>query len=130
MMRRALRGIEVSDETLMLDLIDQVGPGGEYVSTHETARGCRTEIWIPRLMDRDPWAAWEAAGGAPMQERIRSRVSELLADHRAPRFSPATAGQIAQILDRAEARVQDPREGASAPVPFSDPNLKKTGATT
>jgi trimethylamine--corrinoid protein Co-methyltransferase len=130
MMRRAMRGIEVSDETLMLDLIDEIGPGGEFVSTHETARGCRTEIWIPRLMDRDPWAAWEAAGGVTMQERIRMRVGELLAGHPAPCLPAETARRIAQILERAEARVQGPQQGSPAPLPISKPNLEKTGATT
>ena len=32
MTRRMMRGIEISDEALMLDLIDRVGPGGEFVS--------------------------------------------------------------------------------------------------
>ncbi len=66
MTRRIMRGIEISDDTLMLDLIDQVGPVGEFMSTEETARRCRAEMWVPKLMDRQPWPNWEAAGATSM----------------------------------------------------------------
>ncbi len=55
MTKRIMRGIEVSDETLILDLIDRVGPGGHFIAERETAERCRDEIWIPTLMDRKPW---------------------------------------------------------------------------
>ena len=39
---------------LALDLIDQVGPGGEFMSQQVMAKRCRAEIWNPTLMDRQP----------------------------------------------------------------------------
>ncbi len=59
MTRRIMRGIEISDDALMLDLIDEIGPGGEYVSAVETARRCRAEVWVPNFMDRNAWVNWE-----------------------------------------------------------------------
>jgi len=105
MMRRIMRGIEVSDDTLMLDLIDHVGPGGEFVSTKETARRCRTEIWNPTLMDRDRWAQWEAAGAKTMQERIREKLRRILETHQPPPLPAGAAERIEAILQRAEERV-------------------------
>ena len=84
MTKRMLRGIEVSDDTLMLDLIDRIGPGGEFVSAKETARRCRAEIWSPNLMDRQAWFTWEAAGSLTTSDRIRARLREILATHRPP----------------------------------------------
>jgi trimethylamine--corrinoid protein Co-methyltransferase len=78
---RMMRGIEVNDDTLMLDLIDRVGPGGEYLSQLETARMLRQEIWIPRLMDRQPWTQWESKGAKSMHDRIRMRVDEIRQYH-------------------------------------------------
>jgi trimethylamine--corrinoid protein Co-methyltransferase len=104
MLRRVLRGIEVSDDTLMLDLIDQVGPGGEYVSTKETARRFRSEIWMPTLLDRQSWAAWEADGSPAITDRITSRVQEILAGHKPPPLTAEAAEKIATVLDEAEAR--------------------------
>ena len=104
MTRRLLRGIEESDETLMLDLIDRIGPGGEFMSAKETARRCRAESWVPTLMDRERWINWEAAGALTMHDRIRARVRDILRAHRPPPLPDGAAGQIDAILREAEAR--------------------------
>lgn len=101
MVRRVMRGIEVSDTTLMLDLIDRVGPGGEFLSAKETARRCRAEIWTPTLMDRDPWVTWKAAGAPTMLDRIRERLHRILATHEPPPLPEGAAKKIASILERA-----------------------------
>jgi len=105
MTRRILRGIEVSDDTLALDLIDQVGPGGEFMSLEVTARRCRAEIWNPTLMDRQPWDVWEAAGGRTTTDRIRARLKKILTRHMPPPLPAGAAEKIAAILREAEARV-------------------------
>jgi len=105
MTRRIMRGLEVSDDTLMLDLIDQVGPGGEFLSTRETARRCRAEIWTPALMDRDAWVNWEAAGARTMRDRIKARLQDILDTHEAPPLPGGAAEEIEAILKAAEARI-------------------------
>jgi trimethylamine--corrinoid protein Co-methyltransferase len=104
MARRIMRGMEVSDETLMLDLIDRVGPGGEFISADETARRCRDEIWVPKLMDRDAWVNWEAGGAQTMHDRIRARLQEILATHQPPPLPAGAAERIERVLETVEAR--------------------------
>lgn len=104
MARRMMRGMDISDETLMLDLIDKVGPGGEFMSAKETAKRCRTEIWSPTLLDRQPWVSWEAAGAQTMTDRIRARLAGILAAPAPPPLPPAAQARIAAILETAEAR--------------------------
>jgi trimethylamine--corrinoid protein Co-methyltransferase len=104
MARRVMRGVEVSEDTLMLDLIDQVGPGGDFLSEKETARRCRAEIWNPTLMDRDAWEIWEAAGAPTMTERIKARLRDILATHKPPPLPDGAADEIKAILQAAEAR--------------------------
>ena len=104
MTRRILRGIEVSDETLMLDLIDSIGPGGEFMSTVETAKRCRTEIWNPTLMDRQPYDNWKAAGAQTMTERIQAKLAKILATHKPPPLPEGAAEKIGNILQAAERR--------------------------
>jgi trimethylamine--corrinoid protein Co-methyltransferase len=106
MTRRLMRGIEVNDDTLMLDLVDRVGPGGEFMSTKETAKRCRKEIWTPTLMDREPWVNWEAAGALTMQDRIKSRLREILDTHQPPPLPDGVVEQIEAILQAAEARTR------------------------
>jgi len=104
MARRIMRGIEVSDDTLMLDLIERVGPGGQFMSTKETARRCRAEIWSPTLMDREPWVNWQAAGSLTMSDRIQSRLQQIIREHRPPPLATGVAEQIQAVLQAAEAR--------------------------
>jgi trimethylamine--corrinoid protein Co-methyltransferase len=106
MARRIMRGIEVSDEALMLDLIDRIGPGGEFVSAKETARRCRAEIWTPTLMDRNAWVNWEAAGSRTMPDRIRARVRQILTTHQPPPLPDGAAARIEAVLEAAEARAR------------------------
>ena len=104
MTRRLMRGIEVTDETLMLDLIDRVGPGGEFVSTKETARRCRREIWNPTLFDRQAWVGWEAEGSKDTRDRIRERLQAILANHRPPALPAGSLARIEEILEQARGR--------------------------
>ena len=104
MTRRIMRGVEVSDDTLLLELIDQVGPGGQFMSERHTAKHCRAEIWTPTLMDREPWVNWQAAGAQTMLDRIRAKLREILATHRPPPLPTGAAEQIEVILQASEAR--------------------------
>jgi len=52
MCRRVLRGIEVNDETLALDLIVQKGPGRDYLAEEHTVRHMREEFFVPQLANR------------------------------------------------------------------------------
>jgi len=104
MVRRILRGIVVDDDTLMLDLIDRVGPGGEFMSAVETAKRCRSEIWNPRLFDRQPWVDWAAAGAPEIGTRIRARRDAILRAHQPPALPAGAAERIAEVLAAAEAR--------------------------
>jgi len=106
MTKRILRGIEISDDTLMLDLIDQIGPGGEFMSVPETAKRCRAEIWNPTLMDRQPYDNWLAAGAQTMSERIHTKLKKILTKHQPPPLPEGAAEKIEAILQAAEARIR------------------------
>lgn len=108
MVRRIMRGVVVNDDTLMLDLIDEIGPAGEFMSTEETARRCRSEIWVPTLMDRQRYVNWEAAGSTTMSMRIRARLDRILASHTPPPLPADVLAQIQAVLDEAEARLTTP----------------------
>lgn len=100
MARRMMRGIEVNDETLHLDLIDRVGPGGEFISQIETAKGFRKEIWLPRLMDRQPWNQWVENGSVSMATRIKTRIAEILKTQKPYPLPDGALAVINAILER------------------------------
>lgn len=104
MTRRVMRGIEINDDTLMLDLIDSVGPGGEFMSAEETAHRCRSEIWMPTMLNRDSWDNWKAAGAEEMKDRIKSRLKKIMQDHNTLPIPDGAGDKINDILNAAVAR--------------------------
>lgn len=51
MVKVSMQGITINDETLPLDLIDRIGPGGTYISEEHTLKHFR-KIWAPTIFDR------------------------------------------------------------------------------
>jgi trimethylamine--corrinoid protein Co-methyltransferase len=95
-----MKGIEVNDETLMLDEIHAVGPGGHFMDTDETLKRFRG-FWYPSLLDRKRREQWLADGGTTLGERLSSRVLELLREHRPRELDAARQEQIQQIVAQA-----------------------------
>ena len=62
MNRRLLAGIEVNRETLALDAIAEVGPGGHFMTSEHTYRHMRDVQWRPTILNRYGRDKWEAEG--------------------------------------------------------------------
>lgn len=99
---RAVRGIEVTDETLSLDVIDAVcGPDGEghYLGTPQSLELMTSEYYYPHTGDRDSREDWEAAGSMDMRERARAKARQLLAEHRPQPIAADVDAAIRQRFD-------------------------------
>lgn len=79
MAKRAARGMEISEETLALDLIAEVGHGGSFLTEKHTRRNMRRELFFPRLADRNSRVSWEKGGCLDGRERARQIAAEILA---------------------------------------------------
>ncbi len=56
--QKMMQGIVVNDETLALETIANVGPGGHYLAQKHTRKHMR-ELFMPAFMDRRPYSEWE-----------------------------------------------------------------------
>ncbi len=104
MVKRILRGIPVNDETMALDVIDKVGPGGHFLDQEHTYQRFKTEIWRPKVIDRQVWENWELAGSQNYQQRLRQRVIDILETETAPLMEPAMFKELHRICELADAR--------------------------
>ncbi len=95
MAKRLLRGIEVSDETLALDVIETVGPGNHFLETEHTLRTFRREFFFPQLFDRLSVPEWQAVRGVPVDVVARAKVKEILSGQ----ASPALSASVERALD-------------------------------
>jgi trimethylamine--corrinoid protein Co-methyltransferase len=102
--KRLMRGIEVTPETLATQVIREVGPGGHFLATDHTLNHYKEEFWFPRLIDRNRWEDWQAGGRLTMGDRVQASLNEMLDTHQPAPLAPEVQKQIEAILARAEAR--------------------------
>ena len=81
MVARALRGIEVNEETLALEVIDKVGPGGNFLAEPHTVAHMRSEFFFPKVSDRSRREKWLREGGKDTRQRAREIAINILATH-------------------------------------------------
>jgi trimethylamine--corrinoid protein Co-methyltransferase len=105
--RRITRGIEVNEDTLAVDVINNVGPNGHYLRQEHTRRYYKTEFWYPKLCDRRNYEEWEMMGKTSFKERTVARVHDILATHQPSSIKPETEKVIEKVLAEAEERVKE-----------------------
>jgi len=98
---RFIQPIEIDDETLALDLIDEVGPDGEFLGSDHTFEHFR-DRWYPDLFERANYDQWLAGGGKTLGERAADRVEEILSTHRPDPLPDDVVQAIDAIIRRAE----------------------------
>ncbi|MCK4932086.1 MAG: trimethylamine methyltransferase family protein [Candidatus Aminicenantes bacterium] len=75
------KDVKVTEETLALDVIEEVGPEGNYLKTEHTLKHYK-ERWYPDLFERDTYDSWHGKGGKTLSERAGERASLILAEHK------------------------------------------------
>jgi len=104
---RLTRGIEVSEETIALDLIKEVGWQGHYLDQLHTAQHYRREHYLPRLLRRDSREVWEGKGSKTALDLARERVRELLAKHEPRQLDPAVKKEMQEYVAMVRRRTMD-----------------------
>lgn len=101
-LKRMARDFSVDDNTLALDVMKEVGHGGDFLSNTHTLQNFRNEIWVPRLMERRAWPQWDKDGQKDIEQRAREKAREILASHQPERLSPEVEAEIDQIVSEAK----------------------------
>ena len=92
---RAVRGIEVTEETLAVDTIEEVATGaGHFLGSSQTLELMEKEYVYPRLGDRSTPEEWQQQGGSDIRARALARVREILAEHYPAHIDPALDADI------------------------------------
>ena len=95
--RRLLRGVEVSDAALAVDVTRQVGVAGSFLAHDHTLENFRGEFFEPAISLRRKRQSWEAAGSKPLDEVAEDKVDALLAGERQPCLSDSQSKELRRI---------------------------------
>ncbi|CAA7600615.1 trimethylamine-corrinoid protein Co-methyltransferase [Acididesulfobacillus acetoxydans] len=105
MARRLVRGIKVNDETLALDLIDKVGPGGHFLAEDHTMKYFKTETYYPELINRQRYDAWKENGSKTLFQRANEKVKDIIENYQPEPLPQDVQKRIRAIVERAEQKV-------------------------
>jgi trimethylamine--corrinoid protein Co-methyltransferase len=92
---RAVRGIEVTDETLSFEAIrDAVEGAGHFLDRPQTLELMQTEYEYPQLADRSTYDGWKEGGKRDLFDLAHERVAKLLSDHYPVYIDPTADAKI------------------------------------
>ena len=100
--QKMMAGIPVDDETLALDTIKAVGPGGNFLTQKHTRKHMR-DIWLPHYLDRRPYNIWEE-NGDDARTWATDSARKILAEHQVEPLDRRVAQEIAGIISSLENR--------------------------
>jgi len=110
LIRTALQGVAVSDETLALDVINEVGPGGSYIAHEHTYQHMKEQSQA-KLFDRRSREDWMAAtGGKTLQEQAYETAIDILKNHKpAPSLPDGASEEMENIVNEFQKEVSEGR---------------------
>jgi trimethylamine--corrinoid protein Co-methyltransferase len=100
MLRHFQQGMEVSADTLAVDVIKNVGHDGHFLGQSQTIERCRTEFWLPKIGDRSGMEAWWGGDQLDAVDRSRERWESLLNSYTQPELDQTTQKQLQKYLDK------------------------------
>ena len=95
--RRFTEGVRIDDEALALDVIHEVGPGGEFLSHDHTMDHWR-ELWLPQVFNRQRLEEWEEGGGFDVNHSLREITLTLMEKHQVEPLSETVEQELEAIL--------------------------------
>jgi trimethylamine--corrinoid protein Co-methyltransferase len=102
LIHKVMQGIIVDDETLALDVIKNVGPGGNFLSQKHTLKHMR-EIFIPQFMDRRPYNVWEEKRDDGRDWALE-KARNILKTHQPEPLDPAIYAELKTIIASVETK--------------------------
>ena len=93
--KRIIRGFEISRDRIGMEVIQRVGPGGNFLTEEQTLRLHQEEHWRPRFLNRDDPETWIDKGSKSCQETVTQQALQILETHR-PEPLP---GDVSRALD-------------------------------
>jgi trimethylamine--corrinoid protein Co-methyltransferase len=100
--KRIARGFEIDADTLATEVVNIVGPGGNYLSERHTVQHFRKELWFPGpAWTRQVWEEWEGQGRTSMGDRAVAEVQRILETHEPEPMDEALAREVDRIVETA-----------------------------
>ncbi len=103
MVRQIGKGICTEDDHLAWQVIDEIGPAGEFLSHDHTYRHWK-DWYVPKLQDRSDYDTWVIEGEKTMNDRVKEETMRILAEYQPEPLDESVRVQMIEIVEEAEKR--------------------------
>ena len=100
----AVAGVRVDDDTLMIDDIHTVGSHGDFLSLDSTYKHMRSQSQ-PKLLDRRVREEWAAGGGSDLYARATAEARRILETHQPEPLAEDVIAQLRTIVEQTESEL-------------------------
>ena len=95
------KAVVVDDASLALEVIREVGHGGNYLGHQHTFEKFSSELWHPKLFERRNYESWQKDGESTIRGKALAKVRQLLSDEHPPLLEPEIEAAIDDIVEAA-----------------------------
>ena len=106
MIKYAVNGIPVNDETLAVDAIKEIDIGGHFLAHDTTFNNMRKQSQ-PEFIDRSIREEWEQSGGSDIYQRATEKARDILENHKPEPLPNNVLATMRSIVEDAEAEMVD-----------------------
>ena len=106
-LHKLAQGVSLDDDSLAVDAIREVGPGGHYLGCAHTQANFKTAFWKSDLLDYKPFETWADEGARDTRTLATARVEKLLAAYEQPAMDPAIREALNEYVKRKKASMID-----------------------
>lgn len=103
-LRAATAGVPVDDESLALEVVEELGPSGNYLSHDHTLKHFR-RAYHSKLVDKRPYSQWVEQGATTMEQRAAKVIDDILSSHQPQPLPPDIQRDLKRIVEREQERV-------------------------
>ena len=104
-LKRMFWGFEINEDTLAVDLINQIGPGGNYLDHEHTFSHYHHELWMPSIWTGVINNGWEFGGRKVDLDYAREIYEDVMANYHPRGIGEKTEEELMRIIRRAEKEI-------------------------
>ena len=100
MVKRIQRGYEINPDTLALDVVREVGPGGHFLDKDHTFDHFRSEFYQPQLSNRDDYVSWQGNGFPQNVATANKKYLEILETYEPPELPKDVDNDLRVFIEK------------------------------
>jgi len=98
--KRFMKPLEFTEENMATDLMEKVGPGGNFIAEPHTLKHCRSEYMVPSVFTRENYDAWSKKDYPTSMQLAADKAEKLLEQYELPEIDPEMKKDLKHYIEK------------------------------